>query len=480
MAIENPWLREACFVGGAWIEASGGGTVEVRDPASGEVLGAVPECGAVETAWAIAAASDALPGWRALTARARGALIARVGELMLENLDALAALLVLENGKPLAEARGEIRYGASFFQWFAEEGRRVYGEVIPSPWADRRVLVTRHPVGVAALITPWNFPNAMLARKLAAALAAGCTVVAKPSEETPFSGLAIAALCEASGIPAGVFNAVTGDPPAIGRTLCESRAVRKISFTGSTAVGRLLARQSADTLKRVSLELGGNAPFVVFEDADLDAAADGAMASKFRNCGQTCVASNRFLVQRPVADAFAAKLAERAAALVQGHGLEDGVQVGPMINAATFDKVARLVRDATDKGAVALAGGVPSGQRFIPPTVLSGVTGEMDLWREEIFGPVIAVRPFDTEAEAIALANDTEYGLAAYFYTRDLARSWRVREALDYGMVGVNTGMMSTAEAPFGGVKQSGLGREGSRHGIEEYTDLKYTCVSVG
>jgi len=480
MAIANPWLRESCYIGGEWVGADSGGTIAVMDPATGEALGTVPECGAAETERAIAAAAAALPAWRGQSARARCAALARVGELMLAHQGDLAALLVLENGKPLAEAIGEIRYGASFIQWFAEEGRRLYGETIPAPWRNKRILVTRQSVGVAALITPWNFPNAMLARKFSAALAAGCTVVCKPSEETPYSGLAIAALCEAAGIPAGVFNALTGDPPAIGGALCASPTVRKISFTGSTGVGRLLARQSADTLKRMSLELGGNAPFIVFGDAELDAAADGAMASKFRNCGQTCVASNRFLVHRSVADAFAAKLAERAGALVQGHGLTAGVEVGPMINAPTFDKVRRLIQDAADKGAAVLTGGVPDGERFIPPTVLSGVTDDMALWREEIFGPVIAVRAFDSDEEAVRLANDTEYGLAAYFYTKDLSRSWRVREALDYGMVGVNTGMISTAEAPFGGVKQSGLGREGSRHGIEEYTDLKYTCIDLG
>ena len=473
------WLRSRCYIGGQWVEADGGGRIPVRDPATGQLIGEVPLCGAAEAVRAVDAAAAALPAWRATPAKERGVLLSRLAELMLAHCGALAELLVRENGKPLAEAEGEIRYGASFVQWFAEEGRRVYGETIPANTPDRRIVVTREPLGVAAAITPWNFPNAMLARKLSAALAAGCTLVAKPSEETPFSALALAALGEEAGLPAGVFNVLTGEAPAIGRALCADKRVRKLSFTGSTEVGRLLLRQSADTLKRVSLELGGNAPFIVFEDADLEAAAAGAMASKYRNCGQTCVASNRFLVQRSVAERFAALLAERSAALSSGHGLSPGVQVGPMINRAGYDKVRRLIAEALDGGAAALSGGLPSGEGlFIEPTVLTGIRGEMAIWREEIFGPVIALRSFDTEEEAVALANDTDHGLAAYFYTRDLGRSWRVREALEYGMVGVNTGMISTAEAPFGGVKYSGIGREGSRHGIEEYLNLKYTCLS--
>jgi succinate-semialdehyde dehydrogenase/glutarate-semialdehyde dehydrogenase len=480
MAIDNPWLREAAYIDGAWVGADSGGSFEVVDPGSGAVIGRAPSCGEAETLRAIAAASAALPEWRAKTGAQRAAILERLRDLILDNLEDLAALLTLENGKPLSEALGELRYGASFVDWFAGEARRTYGDLIPAATPGRRILASREPVGVCAMITPWNFPHAMLARKLAPALAAGCTVVAKPAEETPFSGLAFAALCEAAGVPAGVVNVLTGDPPAIGGALCASKTVRKLSFTGSTEVGRLLARQCADTVKRVSLELGGNAPFIVFDDADLEAAADGAMASKYRNCGQTCVASNRFLVQRGVLDRFARLLVERSAALVQAHGLEAGAEVGPMINREGYEKVRRLLADATARGSRVLLGGVPGGgDLYIKPTVMVGVSDEMGIWTEEIFGPVIALRAFDTEEEAVALANDTDYGLAAYFYTRDLSRSWRVREALEYGMVGVNTGMMSTAEAPFGGVKQSGIGREGSRYGIDEYLEIKYTCVHL-
>ena len=479
--MHEPWLREAAYINGAWEHAAA--RFPVRDPATGDVLAEVPDLGAHAAERAVAAAQAAFPAWRAQTAEARAELLWRLHDRMLEEADALAALLTLENGKPLAEAAGEIRYGASFIRWFAEEARRIYGEQIPASQADRRLLVSWEPVGVCALITPWNFPNAMLARKLAPALAAGCTVVCKPAEETPLSALAIAALCEEVGFPPGVVNVVTTRRPAeVGAALCAAPAVRKLSFTGSTEVGRLLMAQCAPTLKRLSLELGGSAPFLVFEDADLDAAAAGAMASKYRNNGQTCVASTRFLVHEDVLDG----VVERVAALVQqlrvGHGLTPGVAVGPMISAAGWEKVARLCADAIEKGAVLRAGAAspPDGdRRFWPPTVLTGLTEEMALWGEEIFGPVIAVRTFRAEAEALRLANDTPYGLAAYAYTRDLARSWRVREGLAFGMVGLNTGMISTAQAPFGGVGQSGFGREGSRAGLEEYMQRKYVCVGI-
>lgn len=479
--MNNPFLKQACYVGGQWIGARSGATFAVTDPATGAVIGAAPDCGAEETQAAIVAATQALPGWRARTADDRSNRMMRLHDRMLESIDALAELLVYENGKPLAEAKGEIRYGASFIRWFAEEGRRVYGETVPASAPDKRIVVTREPVGVCAMITPWNFPNAMLARKLAAALAAGCTLVAKPAEETPFSALAIAALCEQAGIPAGVVNVVTAArPEAVGAALTGNPAVRKLSFTGSSEVGELLMRQCSSTLKRLSLELGGSAPLIVFDDADLAKATAGAIASKYRNCGQTCVASNRFLVHESIADRFAAMVTARSSQLKPGHGLDAGVTIGPMISPAARDKVDRLLADAEGKGATVWCGGRPSGAGlFVDPTVLTGVTGQMSLWSEEIFGPVIAIRTFRTEEEAIALANATPYGLAAYFFTENLSRSWRVSEALEFGMVGVNTGMMSTAQAPFGGVKYSGLGREGSRHGIDEYLNLKYTCIAL-
>lgn len=473
-------LVQAARIGSRWVEATGDAVLEVIDPGNGERIGVVPDVGREGTERAIAAAAAALPAWRALTAKKRADLLIALHDAQLDNERELAELLVRENGKPLAEAIGEIRYGASFLRWFAEEARRIYGEVVPSPWPDKRILVTREPVGVAAAITPWNFPNAMLTRKLGPALAAGCTFVAKPAEATPLSALAIAKLAEEVGIPDGVLNIVTGSPAPIGEVLCESPTVRKLSFTGSTRVGRLLLRQCADTLKRVSLELGGNAPFLVFEDADLDAAVEGAMASKFRNAGQTCVASNRFLVHHSVAEDFGRRMAERVGALKMGHGLEEGAQVGPMITADAKDRVMGLLENARARGATALNPFAPAPGQFLQPIVLTGLTEEMDLWSNEIFGPVVPVRTFETDEEALALANDTPYGLAAYFYTTSLFRAFRISEGLEYGMVGVNTGMMSTTEAPFGGVKASGLGREGSHHGIEEYTELKYTCMDLG
>ena len=479
--MNNPFLKQDCYIGGQWVGARSGATFSVTDPATGALIGTVPDCGAEEAQMAIAAAAQALPDWRSRTADDRSNRMMRLHDLMLASLEPLAELLVYENGKPLAEAKGEIRYGASFIRWFAEEGRRVYGETIPASAPDKRIVVTREPVGVCAMITPWNFPNAMLARKLAAALAAGCTMVAKPAEETPLSALAIAALCEQAGIPGGVVNVVTAArPDAVGAALTGAPVVRKLSFTGSSEVGELLMRRCSPTLKRVSLELGGSAPLIVFEDADLRKATDGAIASKYRNCGQTCVASNRFLVHESLADRFAAMVTTRSSQLKLGHGLESGVTIGPMISRAARDKVQRLLVDAEGKGATVWCGGRPSGaDLFVEPTVLTGVTEQMSLWREEIFGPVIAIRTFRTEEEAIALANATPYGLAAYFFTENLSRSWRVSEALEFGMIGVNTGMVSTAQAPFGGVKYSGMGREGSRHGIDEYLNLKYTCIAL-
>lgn len=477
----DAWMR-CGYINGQWVCADSGATFPVLDPATGEVLATVADMGEIETQRAIDAAHAAFPAWRGRTAVDRADCLRRLFASIEDHAESLAVLLSRENGKPLAEARGEVRYGASFVSWFAGEAQRIAGEMIPASQPDRRLLVSQEPVGVCALITPWNFPHAMITRKLAAALAAGCTAVVKPAEETPLSALMLAKLCHDVGIPPGVVNVVTTrSPAAVGAVLCRSPQVRKVSFTGSTEVGQLLMQQCAPTLKRLSLELGGSAPFLVFDDADLDAAVDGAMSSKYRNNGQTCVASNRFLVQENIAAAFCERVAARSAELRVGCGLEEGVQLGPMISAAGKDKVRRLLADAVAKGAHIHCGGIPtdSDSLFCAPTVLSGVTAEMALWTAEIFGPVIAVRTFSSEAEAISLANETEYGLAAYAFTQDLGRSWRIREALAFGMVGINTGMISTAQAPFGGVKQSGFGREGSRHGIGEYLQMKYTCVRI-
>jgi succinate-semialdehyde dehydrogenase/glutarate-semialdehyde dehydrogenase len=477
----SEFLRTGHYIGGAWHQATGVGdnTYAVRNPATGEVIAHVAKAGAAETAQAIAAAERAFPAWRALTAKARGACVKRWGELMLANRDALAELLTREQGKPLAEARGEVGYAASFLEWFAEEAKRSYGDVIPSPKADAKIIVTREPVGVVAAITPWNFPLAMITRKAGPALAAGCTMVLKPSEETPLSAFALAVLAEQAGIPAGVFNIVSGDPVAIGGVLTESPVVRKLSFTGSTRVGKLLAKQSADTLKKLSLELGGNAPFIVFDDADLDAAVEGAIASKFRNTGQTCVCVNRFYVQDGIYDAFTQALAQAVQKMRVGNALEGEVEQGPLINEAALKKVASHVADALKKGAQALTGGKPHalGGTFYEPTVLTNASKDMLIAGEETFGPVAAAFRFKTEEEAIAAANDTPFGLSAYFYTRDLGRAWRVAEALESGMVGINEGIISTEVAPFGGVKQSGLGREGSKYGLDEYVELKYIMM---
>ncbi|MFL6638828.1 MAG: NAD-dependent succinate-semialdehyde dehydrogenase [Paraburkholderia graminis] len=470
-------LRTGHYIGGEWCESAE--TYPVRNPATGEVIAQVAKGGAAETAQAIAAAERALSAWRLLTAKERGARVRRWGELMLEHRDALAELLTREQGKPLAEARGEVGYAASFLEWFAEEAKRAYGDVIPSPNPNAKIIVTREPVGVVAAITPWNFPLAMITRKAGPALAAGCTMVLKPSEETPLSALALAVLAAKAGIPPGVFNIVSGDAAAIGGALTESDVVRKLSFTGSTRVGKLLAKQSADTLKKLSLELGGNAPFIVFDDADIDAAVQGAMASKFRNTGQTCVCVNRFYVQDGVYDAFTQALAQAARKMRVGDALQGDVEQGPLINQAALSKVEAHVADALQKGAKVLTGGKRHalGGTFYEPTVLVDASSSMLIAQEETFGPVAACFRFKTEDEAVTAANATPFGLSAYLYTRDLARAWRVGEALESGMVGINEGILSTEVAPFGGVKQSGLGREGSKYGLNEYTELKYMMM---
>jgi succinate-semialdehyde dehydrogenase / glutarate-semialdehyde dehydrogenase len=471
-------LRHHAHIAGAWTAADSGQTFPVNNPATGDELARVADCGPAETQRAIAAAEAALPAWRAKTATARAALLRRWHDLILENADDLALLMTLEQGKPLAEARGEVRYGATFIEWFAEEGKRAYGDIIPPHQAGMRLLVTKQPVGVVAAITPWNFPNAMITRKVAPALAAGCTVVLKPSEETPLSALALAELAARAGLPAGVLNIVTGmDAPAIGKVLTDSPVVRKISFTGSTEVGKILYRQSAATVKKISLELGGNAPFIVFDDADLDAAVDGAIGSKYRNAGQTCVCANRIFVQNAVYEAFLEKFTAATQRQKVGPGTEQGVSIGPLINAEALEKVQRLVGDATGKGARVLTGGHALQGTFYAPTVLADIGADMDILQEEIFGPVAPVIRFDTEEEAIAMANDTPYGLAAYFYGRDVGRVFRVAESLDYGMVGVNTGLIATTVAPFGGMKESGIGREGSKYGLEEFLETKYVCL---
>ena len=459
---EPALVRQQCYIDGQWCDADSGKTLEVSNPANGQVIAQVPFAGPHETLRAIEAAEKALPAWRAKTAAERAAILRRWFELLLKHKDDLGRLMTLEQGKPLKEATGEIVYGASFIEWFAEEGKRAYGEVIPTPVADKRFVVIKQPVGVCAAITPWNFPCAMITRKAAPALAAGCTMVLKPAELTPLSALAMAELAKQAGIPAGVFNIVTGDAKAIGEALCSSPTVRKLSFTGSTPVGKLLMEQCAPTLKKLSLELGGNAPFIVFDDADIDAAVAGALASKYRNTGQTCVCTNRFIVQAGVYDEFAEKLAAETAKLRVGNGLEENVVQGPLINAAAVEKVERLISDAKNKGAKITTGGerLEKDGLWFKPTVLTHMTPDMDIAQQEIFGPVSALFKFETEDQAIALANNTEYGLAAYFYARDIGRVWRVGEALEYGMVGINTGSISTEVAPFGGIKNSGMGRK--------------------
>ena len=467
-------LRFQAFVAGEWCDAGSGGSLPVADPATGETLGTVPDCGADETRAAIAAAEAAFPAWRRTAPAERAAILERWNALILENAEDLAAIMTAEQGKPLAEARGEVAYGASFVKWFAEEARRITGDVFTAPVGDRRVLVLKEPVGVCAAITPWNFPIAMITRKVAPAFAAGCPIVVKPADLTPFSALALAVLAERAGVPKGVFSVVTGQAAPIGAEMTGSETVRKLSFTGSTGVGRQLMAQSAPTIKRLSLELGGNAPFIVFDDADLDLAIAGVMASKFRNAGQTCVCANRILVQDGIHDRFAERLAAEVAKFKVGNGLEAGVTLGPLINRLAVDKVARHVDDALTLGAKALFGGLPSGRdQFVAPTVLTGATADMLLAREETFGPVAPLFRFRDEAEALALANATPYGLGAYYYTQDLRRAWRVGEQLEFGMVALNTGTLSMEVAPFGGVKQSGLGREGSHLGLDEYLEVK-------
>lgn len=475
------YLRQQCYINGTWCDADSGDTLDVTDPGTGTVLGTVPRMGEAETRRAIDAAHAALPGWRAKTAAERARLMRRLFDLMMEHQDDLGELLSREQGKPLAEGTGEIAYGAGFIEWFAEEGKRAYGDVIPAHAADRRIVCIRQGVGVVGAITPWNFPNAMIARKLGPALAAGCTIVIKPASATPFSALAIAALCEEAGIPAGVVNVVTGSAGAIGGELTGNPKVAKITFTGSTEIGRTLLAQAAETVKKCSMELGGNAPFLVFDDADVDAAVDGAMVSKFRNAGQTCVCTNRFYVQDGVYDAFVGKLAERVKALKVGYALDDGSEIGPLIDDAAIAKVEDHLEDAKAGGAKVLAGGVrsPLGRTYFTPTVIADVKPDMKLAREETFGPLAGVIRFTKEADAIRMANDTEFGLASYFYATDISRVWRVAEALEAGMVGINTGLISTEVAPFGGVKQSGLGREGSRYGLDDYMEIKYLCMGI-
>jgi succinate-semialdehyde dehydrogenase/glutarate-semialdehyde dehydrogenase len=482
MIIQNKHLlRSTCFIGGKWVAADDASQMAVINPANGKIISEVANCGSSETARAINAANEAWPAWRGLTAKQRAHILRRWFELILQNTEDLAQLITAEGGKPLAEARGEVAYGASFVEWFAEEGKRAYGETIPATTADKRLVVIKQPIGVCAAITPWNFPLAMITRKVAPALAAGCTVVIKPAEQTPLTALALALLAEEAGLPAGVFNVITGNPVAIGGQLTASPIVRKLSFTGSTEVGRLLMAQCAATVKKVSFELGGNAPFIVFDDADLDAAVDGALIAKYRNAGQTCVCANRFLIQSGIYDAFAERFAERVRSMKVGPGNEEGVVQGPLIDDAALAKVESHVADAVEHGARVLCGGSrhAQGGNFFQPTVLANVTPAMRVAREETFGPVAPLFRFESEAEAIAMANDTEFGLAAYFYSRSLARSWRVGEALEYGMVGVNTGLISNEVAPFGGIKQSGIGREGSKYGIDDYLEIKYLCFDI-
>ena len=472
-------FKQQCIIDGRWMDALNGKLIEVGNPATDAHIGHIPNMGALETEMAITAAAGALAEWSATSAKERAVLLRRWFELMMQSQDDLARIMTLEQGKPLPESRGEIAYGASFIEWFSEQALRNDGNVIPSFQRNKRIVVLRQPVGVCAAITPWNFPNAMLARKLGPALAAGCTMVVKPSEKTPYSALAMAVLSERAGIPPGVINIVTGDAVEIGATLTASTIVRKISFTGSTEVGRMLMRKCADTVKKISLELGGNAPFIVFEDADLESAVDGAMVAKFRNNGQTCVCANRIFVHRDVYEPFCTKLLARTLALRVGNGLEPNIDVGPLIDDRAVRKVEDHIADAVERGAKVVCGGKRLSGRFFEPTVLTGVNEQMQVAREETFGPVAALIPFDSDKEVIRMANDTEYGLASYFYTQNLNRSWRVAERLEYGMVGINTGLISTAEAPFGGVKQSGLGREGSQYGLDEYTELKYLCIGL-
>jgi succinate-semialdehyde dehydrogenase/glutarate-semialdehyde dehydrogenase len=478
--LQDPRLfRQACYIDGAWVDAAAHAAIDVDNPATGDVIGSVPRLGRAETRNAIAAAARAFPAWRKKTAKERAAVMRRWFDLMMANQDDLARLMTTEQGKPLTESKGEVVYAASFLEWFGEEAKRVYGDTIPPHQADKRIVVVKEPIGVVACITPWNFPLAMITRKAGPAVAAGCAVVLKPASQTPFSALALAELAERAGVPKGVFNVITGAAKDIGAELTENPIVRKLSFTGSTETGKVLMAQCASTVKKLSLELGGNAPFIVFDDADLDAAVDGAIMSKYRNTGQTCVCANRLLVQNAVYGAFAEKLAAAVKKLKPAPGLDAGATQGPLIDDRAVEKVEQHISDAMSKGAHVLVGGSRHalGGRFFEPTVLTDVTPAMIVAREETFGPVAPLFRFTTEDEAIRLANDTEFGLAAYFYGRDIGRIWRVAEALEYGIVGINTGLISTEVAPFGGVKESGLGREGSKYGIEEFLEIKYLCM---
>ena len=480
LSLKDPSLfRQQCYINGQWVDADSGKTIDVTNPATGEVLGTIPNMGTAETRRAIEAANAAWAGWRKKTAKERANILRKLFNLMMENQEDLAVLMTAEQGKPLAEAKGEIAYAASFIEWFAEEGKRTYGDVIPAHQPDKRIVVTKEPIGVVAAITPWNFPSAMITRKSGPALAAGCPIVLKPATQTPFSALALAELGHRAGLPAGVFNVVTGSATQIGGEMTGNPIVRKLTFTGSTQIGKILLEQCAKTVKKTSMELGGNAPFIVFDDADLDAAVEGAIMSKYRNTGQTCVCANRILVQDSVYDAFAAKLTAAVAKLKVGDGLKGETQQGPLIDMKAVEKVEEHIADAVKKGAKVVAGGKRHalGHSFFEPTILVNVTTDMAVTREETFGPVAPLFRFKTEEEAIKLANDTEFGLAAYFYARDLGRVWRVADAIETGIVGINTGIISTEVAPFGGVKESGLGREGSKYGIEDFLEVKYMCM---
>lgn len=474
-----PFQFEKAYINGQWVEADNKTTISVTNPATGEVIGTVPKMGATETRRAIAFASEALPAWRAKTAKERARILRNWFDLIIKNQEALAQLMTAEQGKPLIESRGEIIYGASFIEWFGEEAKRVYGETIPGHVADKRLIVIKQPIGVCAAITPWNFPSAMITRKVGPALAAGCTMVLKPASQTPFSALALCQLAEEAGVPPGVFSCVTGSATEIGGELSSNPIVKKLSFTGSTEIGKLLLAQCATTVKKTSMELGGNAPFIVFDDADIDEAVKGAMISKYRNAGQTCVCANRLLVQDSVYDVFVEKFSKAVSSLKVGNGADDGTIIGPLIDDRALAKVEEQVSDAVKKGGKVIIGGKRHslGGSFFEPTVISGATKEMLAFKEETFGPLAPIFKFTTEAEAIALANDTQFGLAAYFYGQNISRVWRVAEALEYGIVGINEGLISTEVAPFGGVKESGLGREGSSHGIDDYLEMKYLCI---
>ena len=480
MNLKDPSLfRQQCYVDGAWVDADDGGTIEVDNPADNSVVGTIPKMGAAETRRAIEAANDAYPDWRARTGKERAAILRKWYELVMENQEDLAVLMTTEQGKPLAESMGEIVYGASFIEWFAEEAKRIYGDTIPQHQHDKRIVVIKEPVGVVASITPWNFPNAMITRKCAPALAAGCTVVAKPATQTPYSAFALAELAERAGIPKGVLNIVSGASSEIGGEMTSNPIVRKLSFTGSTEIGKLLMEQCAGTVKKMSMELGGNAPFIVFDDADIDSAIVGAMQSKYRNAGQTCVCANRIFAQDGIYDRFTGKLAEASAALKVGNGLEEGISTGPLIDIRAVEKVETHIQDAVAKGARVVVGGGrhSNGGNFFEPTVLADVTPEMIVSKEETFGPLAPVYRFETDEDVVKMANDTEFGLAAYFYTRDVGRVWKVAEQLEYGIVGINSGIISTEIAPFGGMKESGIGREGSKYGIDEFVEVKYLCM---